>query len=210
VPDCICCFDWLLQLQVEEEMPLANRPKGFDPDELTDGPAAKADEVLGESVNLTNSTVEKVQAELVRVNQSNVSHIIANEVEFRQGAVNRIEAQKVDFDSGAVLMVEADTFTLSDGTVIAARGNNLIVNDGSVTTLYSGTAELHNAKAGLLAARHVKGENLQTTILVTGKVDGQVTAVLDTPRAVLAGLVAGIAAGMVIFAGKLLTKSGDR
>lgn len=190
-------------------MPLAERPKGTNPDNPKDDVAAQEDEILGEAVNLTNSTVDKVQAELVRINQSSVSQILANEVEFRQGAVNRIEAQKVDFDSGAVFMVEADTFTLSEGAVVAARSNNLVVNEGSVNALYSGAAELHHAKAGLLAARQVRGENLQTTILLTGKVEGQVKTVLDTPRAVLAGLVAGVAAGMVIFAGKLLTKSGD-
>jgi len=187
-------------------MPIANRPEATDPDEPVNDTIGKENEVLAEAVNLTNSSVEKVQAELVRVNQSSVSQIVANEVEFRQGAVNHIEAQKVDFDSGAVLFIDADTLTLSDGAAIAGRSNNLIVNNGSVNTLYTGTAELHDAKVGILAARQVNGKNLQSTILLAGTVEGQVTTTLDTPKAVLAGLVAGIAAGMVIFAGKLLTK----
>jgi len=52
----------------------------------------------------------------------------------------------------------------------------------------------------------VTGESIRSTILLSGNINGNVETVLDTPRAMLAGLTAGVAVGLVLFAGKLLTR----
>jgi len=63
------------------------------------------------------------------------------------------------------------------------------------------------SQAGAIIAREVHGGFVQTTILLASKVDGPVESVLDTPRAMLAGLTAGVAIGLVMFVGKLLRRN---
>jgi hypothetical protein len=56
---------------------------------------------------------------------------------------------------------------------------------------------------GLLVAQQVRGGSIKTAVLLAGQVDGPVETSLDTPRALLAGLAAGIGAGLVLLIGSL-------
>jgi len=71
--------------------------------------------------------------------------------------------------------------------------------------LYTQTAHLNEAQAGLVVARQVEAGNLRTAVLLASRVEGNVETLVDTQRAMLAGLTAGIAMGLVLFLVRLLT-----
>jgi len=67
-------------------------------------------------------------------------------------------------------------------------------------------AELNESSAGLLVSRQVRSTTIRTGVLLASQVEGQVEAVLDTPRALLAGLAAGVGVGLVTLLGSLLRR----
>jgi len=73
-----------------------------------------------------------------------------------------------------------------------------------VLIAYNRCAELDGAQAGLLVSREVNGEVIRAGVLLAGRVEGSVETILDTPRALLAGLASGVAVGLVLWVGSLL------
>lgn len=61
-----------------------------------------------------------------------------------------------------------------------------------------------NAYAGVLAAQEVRGERIESLILLSRKVEGNVTTVMDTRGALIAGLVGGLFAGIMFLLGRML------
>jgi hypothetical protein len=101
-------------------------------------------------------------------------------------------------------MVNAGTVNLSEGGIGLVRSEQAAVSNGGVNILYTGSAQLQDTQTALMVARQVQGA-ARSTILIAGQVEGPVQTTLDTPRAILAGLTAGIAVGLVLFVGRLLT-----
>jgi hypothetical protein len=52
----------------------------------------------------------------------------------------------------------------------------------------------------VLVAQQVQTSSVRTGVLLASKVEGNVDTFLDTPRALLVGLTAGAAMGLVVFA----------
>jgi len=63
-----------------------------------------------------------------------------------------------------------------------------------------------DSSAALLVARQVTGGPIRTGILLAGKVEGPVETRVDTPRALLAGGVAGLVTGLVLLVAQLFRK----
>jgi hypothetical protein len=66
---------------------------------------------------------------------------------------------------------------------------------------------MDRVRSGITVAREVDMTGSSSVILLANEVNGEVKTVLDTPQALLAGLVAGIGVGLVLFAGGLLRRS---
>ncbi|MEJ2709589.1 MAG: hypothetical protein P8074_18405 [Anaerolineales bacterium] len=68
---------------------------------------------------------------------------------------------------------------------------------------------MRESSAGLVVSQQVRAEQVRSTILLAGQVNGTVETVLDTPRALLAGLASGVAVGLVLLAGNLLSRKEE-
>lgn len=159
-----------------------------------------------EIVNLTETSVNKIQAELVRMVDSSAQSITASEVEIRQGGAGTIESDRVAIHQGFVARMDADQVDVSSGAVGIVDTNQAVLNDSKVLLMSAGSAELHNTCMGVVFAQQLQGESIQTSFLVSKQVEGSVNTILDTPRAILAGLTAGIAFGLVYLVGSLLVR----
>lgn len=159
-----------------------------------------------ETVNLSQTSLEKVEADLVRMSQSGAGQIQAGEVEIRQGGAGQIRADQVSANQALIGMVEAGTVNLSHSPLAMAKCWEIHVKESPIVASFSENARLEDVQANLIVARRIEGGPVRSIVLLAGKVDGPVETVLDTPRAMLAGLMAGVGAGMVIFVAKLLTR----
>ena len=68
----------------------------------------------------------------------------------------------------------------------------------------AGSVEFGNAYAGIVASREVRSEKIESIILLSRHVEGNVTTVIDTRGALIAGLVGGLFAGIMLLLGRML------
>ena len=74
---------------------------------------------------------------------------------------------------------------------------------GAVVTEH---AVLQDSRVGITIARKAELNNSSSIILLAQEVEGNVETILDTRGALLAGLVSGIAVGLVLLVGNLLRR----
>ncbi len=144
-----------------------------------------------EVINLSGGAIDTVEAELVRITQGGANRVVATEVDLRMSAALALEAATVGMHRSAAVLVRGEAVSAED------CGSAAIVAD-----------DLHftGSRAGLVVAGRAQLDHSSTVVLLARQVDGPVEAVLDTRGALLAGLVAGVTVGMVLFAGSLLAR----
>ena len=76
--------------------------------------------------------------------------------------------------------------------------------NGHAGVVVAGSVEFGNAYTGIVAAREVRGEKIESIILLSRKVEGNVTTVIDTRGALIAGMVGGLFAGLMLLLGRAL------
>jgi regulator of RNase E activity RraA len=100
-------------------------------------------------------------------------------------------------------LVQAEEATMQDNLVGAVRAETISVN-GVAGVVVAGNVEFGNAYAGIVAGREVRGEKIESIILLSRRVEGNVTTVIDTRGALIAGLVGGLFAGIMLLLGRML------
>jgi len=154
-------------------------------------------------VNLRTSSVGTVQAELVRLHQSVVRAIASDEVALHQSGAFEITTAGVNAHEAAMGVVTTGEaqLTNSGAGVLQAENVNLTGMAGVVVAEY---ASLGNTYAGLVAGREVRGERIESLVVLARHVDGEVHAVMDTRGALVAGMVWGIFTGIIVLIGRLV------
>jgi hypothetical protein len=76
--------------------------------------------------------------------------------------------------------------------------------NGSAGLVVADSVEFGNAYAGIVAGQQIRGDRIESVILLARNVEGNVTTVIDTRGALIAGLVGGLVAGLVLWLGRML------
>lgn len=160
----------------------------------------------GDTINLSKSSVERIDAALVRLDRSVIENVNADEAELSQSLIAQASAERIDIRDSITLSLNADTAYLQGSAQLVAKSRETVVQNSTVGLLYGDRLTLDNARSNIVVARQVTGGPIHTAVLLAGKVEGPVEPVLDTPRALLAGLSAGIAIGLVWWLRSLLSR----
>lgn len=155
--------------------------------------------------NLSHSDADLIQAELVRMHQSDAQEIDTDEVELNVSAALNIKAQTATAHETIIGVMNAGEVSLTNSGVAAIRAETANVN-GAVGAVVAGSANLGNTYAGVIAAREVRGERIETLVLLSGKVEGQVSTMFDARNALIAGLVGGLFGGLIFLLGRMLLR----
>ena len=81
--------------------------------------------------------------------------------------------------------------------------------EGYVGAVIADSASLGNTYAGLVVAKEVKGERIESIVLLARHVEGNVKTIVDARTAVLAGALGGLFAGMIFLLGQGLFRERD-
>ena len=162
-----------------------------------------SDPELPQVTNLSQSSADLIQAELVRMHQSSAAEIDSDEVELHASAAANVKAVTVTSHETAIGLLNAKDVSLTNSGVAVIHTETADV-DGMVGVVVAGTANLGNTYAGLVAARAVRAERIETLVLFGNRVEGEVHTVLDSRSALLAGLVGGLFAGSMLLLGRML------
>ena len=162
-------------------------------------------EVSGQSqvANLSQVTVETVKAELVRMHQSSAGEIQAEDVELNMSSAASVNSARVSTRTSAIAALQSVEVTTENSVVAAAQAERMSLR-GVAGAVMAGSVELDHSHVGILAGREVRGEQIKTVILLSGKVEGNVTTMMDTRGALIAGLVGGLFAGIMLLLGRMV------
>ena len=168
----------------------------IEPDEL---PEVDAPQVT----NIAHADVGSVRAELVRMHQADAETVAAGEVEIQDGTAGFIQAEHVNARDSILANVNAGEALLQDSLTGIIRAGNASVN-GHTGAIVAGSVEVRNSMVGYVAGTDVHVEGSRTGILIARTVTGNVTTLMDTRRALIAGLVGGLFAGIMLLLGRML------
>ena len=135
--------------------------------------------------------------ETLAMRQSAAQQVTASEASLSLSAAGSIEAEHVDSKMSALGQVYADSLNAELSLVGVANGIQAVLRDGAALAVVSDAAVVDHGTAGVIVAREVHGTSIRTGILVAGRVEGNVDALLDTSGAIAAGLAAGLGLGLI-------------
>ena len=75
---------------------------------------------------------------------------------------------------------------------------------GYTGAVVAGSAHVHHGMAGFVVGREVHVSEARTGVLLARNVQGDVTTILDTRGALIAGLTGGLFAGLMLLLGRVL------
>lgn len=153
--------------------------------------------------NISHADVQTVHAELVRMHEADAENIIAQEVELRQSAAGNVKADRFSAHQSAIGMLSAKEASVEESAVGFVQAEKMSAG-GYTGVVVAGSADLQHGMAVFVAGREVHVNEARTGILLARNVQGNVTTVLDTRGALLAGLVGGLFAGLMLMLGRAL------
>jgi hypothetical protein len=163
-------------------------------------------DIVGQTINLLEARANMIDAEQVTMSESMANEIAATQLEMAQSLAVRIHSDRVEMNNSGVGLLQANSVQATNAQALLAQINELKVENGSFGVVSAGTAEIINGRTALLMSREVHGEAIRSGVLLAGKIEGSVETLIDTPRAMLAGLTAGVAIGLVLLLGNLLLR----
>jgi hypothetical protein len=155
-----------------------------------------------EVVNISHADVEAVTAEMVRLHQSAVQTINSEDVEMNIAAVAGVRTRTLSARQSLIGDINADSAQINKSVVGGVRGTTVDV-EGMVGGVAGDTVNLQNARVGVTVAKEVRGDKVESLILLAGRVEGEVHTAVDTRGAIIAGLVGGLFAGLLLLVGRI-------
>jgi hypothetical protein len=166
--------------------------------------APQQDDVeLPQVVNLSQTDVENVRAELVRASQSTIHHLEAEEAEVNGVLIGTATTGKLSVRRTAIGAVQTQQAELYDSIVGGIRGETVSVN-GRTGLIVATALQAEETNSVVLAGAEIHATNIRTGILFGRQVHGNIETVLDTRTTIIAGVIGGAIAGLVLLAGRLL------
>ncbi len=153
--------------------------------------------------NISQADVQSVHAELVRMHQAGADTINADEVELQQSAAANVKANHVSAHQSAMARVEAGEVLSQSSAMGFIQAEKASVS-GYTGAVLAGSADVHHGMAGLVAGRDVHVQDARTILLLGQNVNGDVTTLMDSRSALIAGLVGGLFAGLMLMLGRVL------
>jgi hypothetical protein len=153
--------------------------------------------------NISQADVQSVQAELVRMHQANAERITADEVELQQSAAGSVKANHISANQSAMARIEAGEVLSQSSALGFVQAEKASVS-GYTGAVLAGSADVHHGMAVFVAGREVHVQEARTILLVGQNVNGDVTTLMDSRSALIAGLVGGLFAGLMLLLGRTL------
>lgn len=153
--------------------------------------------------NISQTNVQTVHAEMVRMHQASAETINANEVQLEQSAAAHVKASSVSTHQSALAAVEAEEVLSQNSAIGFVEAEKASVR-GYTGMVTAQNAEVHYALAGVVVGNDVHVEGARTILLVGQNVTGNVTTIIDSRSALIAGLTGGLFAGLMLLLGRTL------
>ena len=154
--------------------------------------------------NISHADVKDIHAESVRMHQADAETISAGNVEMTQSGAGNVKATRVNARQSAMAAVDA-TEVLAEQAALGYVQADKVSISGIAGAVGARTAEVRNALTGVVFGENVHvAESSRTVVLIGRNIHGNVTTLMDTRSALIAGLVGGLFSGIMLLLGRSL------
>jgi hypothetical protein len=150
-----------------------------------------------------SSSEHELRAEIVAVHGP-VSLIEADTVNMHQAGANAVRATQVDMYLSGAGTIDGGVVHLDQAAAVVVRGASVMLVESATAIAIGDEVSLDGTRAALVSGGTVNARGASTGLLLAREVHGEVTTVLDTRGALLAGIGGGLAIGLVLLLGGLL------
>ena len=143
---------------------------------------------------IENSDIEFLEGEFINIKQSTVRSVEGGHVELRQVGALSIDGERIEVTQGASGILKGNDINLNQSLSLITAADNVSVNYSlSPVTVSREHALADNSAVGIMAAREIKSENTSAFLVLSNKIEGNITTLLDWKSALaLGGVLGGI------------------
>ena len=172
--------------------------------------AQRARPAKGRSTTNRTKPSQKKPETVASVTQGFASHVSGTIVTVKQGSSITTTADQLDLFQGIVGLARANEvkFAAAQAGVVLAGGTVAMDQSGVGVLTTQGTVSMEKSGVLLLCANEVHAEHSGAVFLLAKKVGGSVKTLFGPRESLIVGAAAGIAAGLVVALGSLV--SGKR
>jgi hypothetical protein len=154
--------------------------------------------VRAEKVEITQGGATNVEADAVTVTQGGLTNVNARTVEVRQGGIAYAQAEDITVRMGGIALARADRVNVELGGVGVALAREVHLTQGAARSVVAQDVRIDQGLVGgMLAGRATFERPSGVLMLIAGRVEGPVKAVLDWRAALAFGAAFGLLWGIV-------------
>ena len=142
--------------------------------------------------DLEKSDIEFIEGEFINIKQSTVRSIEGGHIELQQVGALSIDGERIDVTQGASAILRGNDVNLNQSISAVTAADNASINFSlSPLTVSREHTTATRSAVGVMAAREIKSENTSAFLVLSGKVEGNITTLLDWRSALALGSVLG-------------------
>lgn len=140
-----------------------------------------------------------IEGEFININRSKVTNVEGGHIEMQQICALSIDGERIDTTQSAALMLRGSDVTINHSISMATVSGSTNINYSFLPVSVSkGETTINGSAAGLIISRDVKAENSSALIVLTNKVEGNLTTLLDLKTTAALGAIAGGLLGLLM------------
>jgi hypothetical protein len=141
---------------------------------------------------LEKSDLEFIEGEFINIKQSTIRSVEGGHLELQQVGALSIDGEKVEVTQGASGILRGHDISLNQSISGVTAADNVAINFSlSPLTISREQTTASRSAVGIMAAKEIKSENTSAFLVVSNKIEGNVTTLLDMRSAVALGAVVG-------------------
>jgi hypothetical protein len=138
------------------------------------------------------SDIEFVEGEFVSIKQSTVRTVEGGHIELQQVGALSIDGERVEVTQGASGILRGNDISLNQSISGFTAADNVSINFScSPVSISSQQANVDRSAIGIMAAREIKSDNTTAFLVLSNRIEGNITTVLDWRSAFALGAVFG-------------------
>jgi len=146
---------------------------------------------------INGENLEVVEGDFITVRQSSVKAVEGGHVELQQVGAVSIDGERIEMTQSAAAVVRAEDIRLNQGIGVITAGNTTNLSYSfSQISLSRDTTSVNRSAVGIIGAKTVVAEGSASLLTIAGKVEGQMTTVLDWRSSLALGAVLGGLVGL--------------
>ncbi len=147
---------------------------------------------------INKSDLEFIEGEFINIRQSTIRAVEGGHVELQQVGALSVDGEKIDVTQGASVLLRGNDINLNQSISAVTAGKNVSVNYSlTPVSISRQDISVNRSAVGCMAAKEIKTENTSAFLVISNKIEGNLTTILDWRSALAFGAVLGGIWGLI-------------